>query len=101
MYVQNESTNQQTEKVEEKKIEQKPKNEPPQKKEPEKKQETKTKPSEDKKTESKPNKVSSDDIDSLMDDWLNGGDDGIPEELPDIDVKTEKKEAKSLKSLSV
>ena len=88
-------------KVEKKKVEQKPKDEPPQKKDPEKETESKTKPSEDKKivkTESKPNKVSSDDIDSLMDDWLNGGDDGIPEELPDIDVKTEKKESKSLKS---
>ena len=67
----------------------------------EKKEPEITKPVEEKKNvqvESVSNKVSSDDIDSLMDDWLNGGDDGIPDELPDIDAKTEKKDSKSLKS---
>ena len=36
----------------------------------------------------------SDGIDSILDDWLNGADDDIPDELPDIDVKEVKKEPK-------
>merc|ERR1711923_135962 len=50
------------------------------------------------KPETKPKKeAQSDDIDSVLDDWLNG-DDEIPEELPEVDVKTEKKDLKSLKT---
>merc|ERR1712203_1125153 len=66
------------------------------KKEPEKKSEPKPKPNQ--KTESKPKEVASNGIDSVPDDWLNGGDDEIPEELPEINVKTEKKDVKSLKT---
>merc|ERR1711976_932648 len=36
----------------------------------------------------------SDGIDNILDDWLNGADEDIPDELPDIDVKEVKKEAK-------
>ena len=41
---------------------------------------------------------SPDDVDSVLDDWLNGGDDEIPDELPDIEIKKEKKDVKSLKT---
>ena len=54
---------------------------------------------ESKKSEEKPKtEASSDDIDSVLDDWLNG-DDEIPEDLPEINVKTEKKDVKSFDKL--
>ena len=48
--------------------------------------------------EKKKKQESKDDIDSVLDDWLNGGDNEIPDELPDIDVSKEKKDVKSLKT---
>ena len=39
------------------------------------------------------------DIDSILDDWLNGADEEIPDELPEIDdIKEEKKNVKNMKT---
>ena len=77
----------------------KQKNKSQNKNQPEKRTESRKKREEETvQDKSKKELKSPDDVDSVLDDWLNGGNDEIPDELPDIEIKKEKKDVKSLKT---